>query len=173
MPDDEKKKGFFEKTVDMISSRDEKAAATEAAQKAAAAEKTAADAKAEAARLTAEKDTANKAAEVARQEAAAAQNKAQAFERMEQMREMEDMKVRAAAAAEAAAKAALPKIIAEHTTGDETLSGIALKYYGNATRPYWEVIYEVNKAVIGANPNIIRPGLKLQIPELPAALKKS
>ncbi len=49
---------------------------------------------------------------------------------------------------------------------DETLSHIALKYYGSAIKEKWMIIYEANKDVIGDNPNIIRPGIELVIPEL-------
>lgn len=63
------------------------------------------------------------------------------------------------------------KIIATHKVRDtDTLSGIALKYYGSAIRDYWMVIYETNKAVIGNNPGVIHPGTELNIPELPGAL---
>jgi nucleoid-associated protein YgaU len=54
---------------------------------------------------------------------------------------------------------------------DDTLSHVALKFYGNAGRDYWMVIYEANKDVIGDNPGIVRPGTVLKIPELPEALK--
>ena len=60
------------------------------------------------------------------------------------------------------------KYIAEHTvSGDDTLSHIALKYYGSAVKEKWMVIYEANKTQIGDNPNKIRSGLVLKIPELP------
>ena len=60
------------------------------------------------------------------------------------------------------------KIIAEHTvTSDDTLSHISLKYYGSAAKEKWMIIYEANKAIIGDNPNKIRPGQVLKIPELP------
>ena len=60
------------------------------------------------------------------------------------------------------------KAIAEHTvTGDDTLSHISLKYYGSAAKEKWMIIYEANKALIGDNPNKIRPGQVLKIPELP------
>ena len=73
----------------------------------------------------------------------------------------------------AAYERSLKKVIAEHKVGDgDTLSSIALKYYGNAGRDYWMVIYEFNKDVIGNNPGIIRTGALLQVPELPANLKK-
>ena len=63
------------------------------------------------------------------------------------------------------------KIIATHKVRDtDTLSGIALKYYGSAIRNYWMVIYEFNKAVIGNDPGVIYPGTELKIPELPGAL---
>lgn len=60
------------------------------------------------------------------------------------------------------------KIKAEHTVGaDETLSHIALKYYGSAAKEKWMIIYEANKAVIGDDPGRIRSGMVLKIPELP------
>ena len=69
-------------------------------------------------------------------------------------------------------KAAAVAIIAEHTvSNDDTLSGIALKYYKHATEPYWRFIYETNKAVIGDNPGILRPGIVLKIVNLPESLK--
>jgi hypothetical protein len=59
------------------------------------------------------------------------------------------------------------KFMAEHTVKeDETLSHIALKYYGSAVKEKWMVIYEANKDVIGDNPNVIVPGQMLKIPEL-------
>lgn len=55
---------------------------------------------------------------------------------------------------------------AEHTVeSGETLSGIAMKYYGSADRDDWMAIYEVNKDVIGDNPNLIKPGQVLTIPD--------
>ena len=44
----------------------------------------------------------------------------------------------------------------------DTLSNIAQKSYGNPG--LWQKIYQANKAVIGPNPNIIKPGQKLVIP---------
>lgn len=52
----------------------------------------------------------------------------------------------------------------------ETLSHIALKYYGKATPPYYQHIYETNRDVIGDNLNSIVPGQKLIIPKLPDEL---
>ena len=63
-----------------------------------------------------------------------------------------------------------PLLLAEHTVApDETLSHIALKYYGSAVKDKWMVIYEANREAIGENPNVLRPGLVLKIPKLPAA----
>ncbi len=65
-----------------------------------------------------------------------------------------------------------PKVKTMHTlTSEETLSHLSLKYYGHATEPYWRVIYEANKEVIGDNPNRVAPGMELKIPELPDNLK--
>lgn len=61
---------------------------------------------------------------------------------------------------------ATPKIIAQHTVApNETLSHLALKYYGSAIKEKWMLIYEANKHIIGDNPNIIRVGQVLNIPE--------
>ena len=49
------------------------------------------------------------------------------------------------------------KIVYVVKSGD-TLSSIARRY--NTT---WQKIYEKNKSVIGSNPNIIKPGQKLEI----------
>ena len=43
----------------------------------------------------------------------------------------------------------------------DTLWALAVKYLGNGNR--WREIYYANEAIIGANPNIIRPGQKLTI----------
>lgn len=64
------------------------------------------------------------------------------------------------------------KVIAEHTVeSGDSLGALALKYYGHATPEYWQVIYQANKAVIGDNPNVIKRGIILKIPELPQNLK--
>jgi nucleoid-associated protein YgaU len=72
-----------------------------------------------------------------------------------------------------AAKAAgAAKIIAEHTVvkGD-TLSGIAKKYYGSGSKPYWELIQKANSDLI-KDANLIYPGQVFKIPVLPAGMKK-
>jgi colicin import membrane protein len=48
----------------------------------------------------------------------------------------------------------------------DTLSDIALKYYKSAARDKWMAIYEANKAVIGDDHNVIKPGQELKIPKL-------
>ncbi len=145
----DKKKSILDKAIDLVSSRDEKAAAQQAQAAKEAAEKRAAEAEAKAAAAKAD------------------------LERQKRAKEMEEQRKRAQEAMAAAREAAKPKFIAEHKiSGDETLSHVALKHYGNATRPYWMVIYEANKDVIGDNPNVVRPGMMLKIPELPADLKK-
>ncbi|MFC2145015.1 LysM peptidoglycan-binding domain-containing protein [Actinomycetota bacterium] len=62
------------------------------------------------------------------------------------------------------------KFIAEYTVkkGD-TLSAIAKKYYGSATKPMWEVIQKANNI---KDANLIYPGQVFKIPELPPGLKK-
>jgi len=70
-------------------------------------------------------------------------------------------------------QSAATRYIAKHTVAaEETLSHIALKYYGHATKPYYMVIYAANKKAIGDDPNLVKPGLVLNIPELPDELKE-
>lgn len=62
---------------------------------------------------------------------------------------------------------AAQKFKAEHTVAaGETLSQIALKYYGSAVKAKWMKIYEANKDLIGDNPNLLQPGQVLKVPEL-------
>ncbi len=62
---------------------------------------------------------------------------------------------------------AAPKIIATHkVVAGDTMSGLALKYYGSAVRDKWMQIYEANKELIGDNPAFIKVGQTLNIPEL-------
>jgi nucleoid-associated protein YgaU len=57
--------------------------------------------------------------------------------------------------------------IAEHVMkADETLSHLALKYYGSAIRDKWMIIYEANKEAIGPDPAHVRPGTVIKIPKL-------
>ncbi len=78
----------------------------------------------------------------------------------------------ASASAAAAEEAAKKMIMAEHTLkADETLSHLSLKYYGSAYEPYWRVIYEANKELIGPNPGNVRPGMVIKIPVKPENLK--
>jgi nucleoid-associated protein YgaU len=44
----------------------------------------------------------------------------------------------------------------------DCLSAIAQRFYGDASR--WPVIYNVNRGVIGNNPNLIFPGQVFYIP---------
>lgn len=75
--------------------------------------------------------------------------------------------------AELARKGSTAMIKAEHTIAEgDTLSLLALKYYGKAARDYWMLIYETNKEAIGPNPGMITPGTVLKIPELPEDMKE-
>ncbi len=171
-----KKKSLFQKAMDALTNRDEKEAAAAAKQAAHDAElKAMADA--QAAKMAKEK-TEEEVQKQLEEEAARKKEQALAEQRAaearlkeaEEDRKRAEIKVQAAAAAQAAAQT--PKFIAEHTVAaDETLSHIALKYYGNATRPYWEVIHAANIETI-PNAGMIKPGQVLNIPELPEELKK-
>jgi len=181
-----KKKTLFQKAMDALTNRDDKdAAAAKAAAAEAAAKQAAHDAElkamaeAQAAKLAKqqaeeeakkqlEEETARK-----KEQALAEQRAAEERLKEEEERKRAEIKVQATQEAQVAQAAAqAPKFIAEHTVQpDETLSHIALKYYGNATRPYWEVIHAANIETI-PNAGMIKPGQVLNIPELPEELKK-
>ena len=94
-------------------------------------------------------------------------------EQAEKLKEAAEARKAEFEAKKAEAEALKSQVISEHTvTNDDTLSGIALKYYKHATEPYWRFIYETNKAVIGDNPGVLRPGIVLKIVTLPESLKK-
>ncbi|MFC2054302.1 LysM peptidoglycan-binding domain-containing protein [Chloroflexota bacterium] len=108
------------------------------------------------------------AAEEAKKRQVEAQ-KAAEREKEAKVRELERQEQLAARRAEAAK----PKIITVHElTSEETLSHLSLKYYGHATKPYWMVIYEANKDVVGDNPNLVHRGMMIKIPELPPELQE-
>jgi len=54
----------------------------------------------------------------------------------------------------------------------DTYASLAQKYYGSFEEPYWRLIYDHNKEIIGNHPNMIRLGLEIEIPPLPEELKK-
>jgi len=57
------------------------------------------------------------------------------------------------------------KVLKKHVVvSGDTLSGIAKKYYDDAGK--YMVIYKANKNLIGDNPDLIKPGMDLVIPEL-------
>lgn len=178
---DKKKKNLIGRIGDLFSNKDELAKAEEA--------------KAQAAKLAVEQQKAIKAAadkqaaELAkgRQEAAELAKKHQEAIHAEVSKKAEEAKIAADEKADALAAAIGAKteevaekvafvqsaVIATHTvTANETLSHIALRYYGHATPPYYKLIYEFNKGIIGENMNIIRAGQVLEIPQLPDELKK-
>jgi len=113
--------------------------------------------------------------EVSRKQAeAAAKAKLEAEEARKEQQAMAQAKLDAAAKAKqvtqmaAATLSAETNYIAEHTVvSGDSLSGIALKYYGSTARDKWMLIYEENKKIIGDNPNLIRPGQVFKIPKLP------
>lgn len=194
----DKGKNIFQQAIDAVSNRDEKAAieaamkhaqeleqqvaqlqqeAAAAVQKQAATEQRATQAEQNAAQLTANLTSTKKELETTCSDLITAKNTVTILQQRLDATNTELQKYvsaeqakQIAAAAEAAAKA---KVIAEHTiTPDETLSHVALKYYGSAYEPYWRVIYEANKDTIGPNPALVRPGMVLKIPVLPEELAK-
>lgn len=66
------------------------------------------------------------------------------------------------APAATAAPAPAPAIKKHVVKKGESLSLIAKQYYGDVHK--WKQIYEANKAVVGDNPDLIKPGQELVIP---------
>jgi hypothetical protein len=128
----DKKKNIFDRAIDAVSNRDEKAAAEAAKEKAA-------------------KDAAALRAKLATERAIATE------------------KTQAAARVVAAEKLAVIKHVWKVT---DTYAALAFEHYGSIKEPYWRLIYNHNKAIIGNNPNDIRVGLEIEIPPLPEELKK-
>lgn len=141
----DKKKSLFDKAVDALTDRDEKAAAQAAAQAKIDAEKKAAALRAKAA---ADKAKAEQQAKLA---AKVAEHKA--------------------AMAKVEAEKAAAKLVKHVVKPGETWTHLSLKYYGHTTEPYWRPIYEANKAIVGDDYRKLRPGTELVIPELPPELK--
>ncbi len=193
---DEPKKNIFNAAINAISNRDEKEAADEARKQAEAAKAEAEAAKAELARVKAEADAAQQNAaalrtqieELTKRQAELSQQAnmdAQARQAAEaektalgiKLQSLEfDMKLAQKTADEAAAKqaaAAQAAAVTKHVwTKDDTYASLAQKFYGAFTEPYWRLIYNHNKAIIGDHPNAIRVGLEIEIPPLPDELKK-
>lgn len=77
--------------------------------------------------------------------------------------EMEDLMKRD----RSADKEMTPGTRAKHTiVQGDTLSGLALHYYGSAAKEKWMAIYDVNREAIGDDPSRLKPGVELRIPEL-------
>lgn len=141
----DEKKNIFKKIGDALSSKDEKEALAKT------------EAELEALKRKTEVEEANR----------------KRMEQAEKLKEAAEARKAEFEARKVQADALKVQVIAEHTvTNDDTLSGIALKYYKHATEPYWRFIYETNKEVIGDNPGVLRPGIVLKVVTLPEALKK-
>ncbi|MBP7196708.1 MAG: LysM peptidoglycan-binding domain-containing protein [Anaerolineaceae bacterium] len=154
------KKGLFEK---LFGKKEDPKAVKEAARKAEEAKRQA--------EVAAENAKRVEQAERYKAEAEARRVAAENAKRVEQA-ERYKAEAEARKAEYEARKAEAAAFIGEHTvTADDTLSHIALKFYGHATPPYYKLIYEANKDVIGDNMNVIVPGQVLRIPALPEELK--
>jgi len=76
-------------------------------------------------------------------------------------------------AANQAAVVEKASILKTHTiTPNETLSGLALHFYGHATPEYWNLIIQANKAELGEDVKNYKPGKTIKIPKLPDSMKK-
>ncbi len=163
MTEDPKTKGILDTALNMVSSRDEKAALEDAKNQIVELQKKVAGLEAELAQTQSNAKTAGEKVVDLQQRLLKTEWKAKLYD------EEQAKKVGKAAAAASEAASTLEM----HTLADdEILSHLALKYYGHATKKYWSLIYEANKEAIGSNPNKVRPGTVLRIPVLPADMKK-
>ncbi len=106
---------------------------------------------------------AEEAAKRAKQAAEEAAKRAEKQRKAQEALEMLQAKAKEQEIAQRQAeRASLPPVYTVQQ-GD-TLSAIALKYYGNAA--LWTEIYKANKHVIGDDPAKIFPGQELKIPKL-------
>jgi nucleoid-associated protein YgaU len=48
----------------------------------------------------------------------------------------------------------------------DTLSSIALNFYGHGDEDHWRPIYEANRDTIGDDPNVLKPDETITIPRL-------
>ena len=48
----------------------------------------------------------------------------------------------------------------------ENLSYIAKYYYGDENEAHWITLYNFNREIIGENPDLIRVGMELVVPEI-------
>jgi nucleoid-associated protein YgaU len=180
MSEGKEKKSIFDRMIDMVSTRDEKQEVEElqkevqeAQMKAMAAKEAAAKSSMqddkEKAELQKRLEEANKRAAEAEAKAKQLENKLQKSEAIPPSEDASRWEERYGRKEKAAGQ----EIITTHElTSEETLSHLALKYYGHATKPYWMVIYEANKDVVGDNPNLVHKGMQIKIPELPDELKE-
>lgn len=188
----DEKKNIFGRIGDAFSKKDEEAAeeakqlaesqakaeAAREARKVDALKKQADDAKVQLEKAQAEVEKAKDEASKLRAEQAAAKAK-ELMEKREaeaaaQKKFMEEAAAKAKAEAEAKAKAeaeAKAAIVKHVWTNEDTYSSLAFKHYGSIQKPYWWLIYEHNKAIIGDNPNSIKTGTEIEIPPLPEELK--
>ena len=174
--DEKEKKGLFGKAIDALTSRDEKEALEQALKERDETKKAADQAIAKEKLASAQaKAAAQKELQEAEKRAADAETRLKAMEaelaKKKQQEAVRERQVSGDFGKEAFTRQ-MAKPLAEHTVAaGETLSHLALKYYGHSTRDYFMVIYEANKATIGDDPGMIRPGMVLKVPELPADLK--
>jgi len=85
--------------------------------------------------------------------------------------EMQRQNLRPGQTPNPAPAAATPAVIKHVWTKEDTYADLAFKYYGSIKEPYWRLIYNHNKQIIGNHPNDIRVGLEIEIPPLPEELK--
>jgi nucleoid-associated protein YgaU len=159
---EEKKRGLFANLAKAFASQKEKL--TEDTAQYVVQQTAQQEAEAAAAKVEAEKSKAQQ------QQAAAAtaQWQADVRQKAELAAQQARMAAEAAKRAEEAAKAAVVKHV---WTREDTYADLAFKYYGSIKEPYWRLIYEHNKKIIGNHPNDIRLGLEIEIPPLPDELK--
>lgn len=188
MVQESKPKSIFGKAIDALTGHDQLSALEAAKQQLAQAQAAAAQANQEianlkaastqqvvssASQLSASQTALANATKRAQDAEAMVQQLQQKLDEIARAQQLEETRKRMEAEMQASLEAAKPKFIAEHKlTSEETLSHLSLKYYGSATKPYWMVIYEANKDVIGNNPNRVHAGMVIKIPVLPENLVK-
>ena len=126
-------------------------------------------------RAKAEAAREKRAKEAAEKEAAEAKAKAEAEEKKEKLLEAqkkaEELREKRAAEAKARKEAEEAATIKHVWTNEDTYAKLAHKYYGSIKKPFYMLIYEHNKHIIGDNMNSIKTGTEIEIPPLPKELE--
>jgi chromosome segregation ATPase len=168
-----KDKGFFEKAFDSLTAKDEKEKIDELQGELDAAQEAVKSLMNQTQDSKKEKLEADQELDEARKKIKTLEDQIERLRERELERRREEHTERIREQRAQLAEQRGPEILTTHEveSNNQTLSHVALKYYGHATPPYWEYLLEHNKKVLRGSERNIRMGMELEIPDLPEDLK--